>query len=148
MGSFNPENLKLKQEHKNIKAGNIPSRRIKFPQLNRGEKFLKGPIPLKWLSLSSKLPGKAFQIGIALWYLSGLKKNHEVKLTNVVLAEFGVKKDAKRRGLEALEEAGLVSIKRRKNKNPIVTILNPVLEKIKYVQKCIQGKREPSNNYF
>jgi hypothetical protein len=125
MSLFNPENLKLKRKHKNITADYIPSIKITSTHLNRSEKFLKGPIPLKWLSTASKLPGKAFQIGIVLWYLKGLKKTHEVKLTNVVLAKFGVKKDAKRRGLEALEEAGLVSIKRRKNKNPIVTILNP-----------------------
>jgi len=125
MSPFNPENLKLKPSPNNRKTAHISSRKIKSALLNWGEKFLKGPIPLKWLATASKLPGKAFQIGISLWYLKGLKKNHEVKLTNVVLAEFGVKKDAKRRGLEALEEAGLVSIKRRKNKNPIVTILNP-----------------------
>ena len=128
MGLFNPENLKLKASHNDRKAAHLPLRKTKLALLNRGEKFLKGPIPLKWLAAASKLSGKAFQIGIALWYLKGLKKTHEVKLTNVVLAEFGVKKDAKRRGLEALEEVGLVSIKRRKNKNPIVTILKPILE--------------------
>jgi hypothetical protein len=125
MNPFNPENLKLKPSPNNRKAAHIPSRKIKSALLNRGEKFLKGPIPLIWLTNAAKLPGRALHVGISLWYLSGLKKTHEVKLTNVVLAKFGVKKDAKRRGLEALEEAGLVSIKRRKNKNPIVTILKP-----------------------
>jgi DNA-binding transcriptional ArsR family regulator len=127
MGSFNPENLKLEPVYKNIKAAHIPSRKRTSTLLNPGGKFLKGPIPLKWLAAASKLPGKALQIGIVLWYLKGLKKNHVVKLTSVVLAEFGVKKDAKRRGLKVLEEAGLVSIQRRKNKNPIVTILNTEL---------------------
>ena len=136
MDSFNPENLKLKATHKNKKAAHIPSRKRTSTLLDPGEKFLKGPIPLKWLTNASKLPGKAFQIGIVLWYLGGLTKTCEVKLTNVVLAEFGIKKDAKRRGLESLEVAGLVSVKRRKYKNPIVTILNPILETYLRKKSC------------
>jgi len=124
MSLFNPENLKLKPSHNNRKAAHFTSRKTRLAPLNKGEKFLKGPIPLKWLTTASKLPGRALHVGISLWYLSGLRKTRVIKLTNVLLADFGVKKDAKRRGLKALEEAGLISIEKRKCKNPIVTILD------------------------
>jgi hypothetical protein len=124
MGPFDIDNLKLEQVNKDKKIVRFHPSKAKSVRIIRGERFLKGPIPLKWLTHASMLPGKSLQVGIALWYLKGLKKNSVVKLTNVTLSEFGVKKDAKRRALKSLEEAGLVSIERYTGKNPIVTILN------------------------
>jgi len=74
------------------------------------------------------LSGKASQIGVALWYLSGLRKNSTVILANGLLERFHVGRKAKYRGLEALEGAGLIAVEERKDRNPRVTILTAGLE--------------------
>ena len=33
--------------------------------------FLRGPIPLDWLSAAAQLPGKTLNVGVALWWLKG-----------------------------------------------------------------------------
>ena len=60
-----------------------PPKKSRKPRLN--DNFLKGPIPIAWLMKASALPGKASQIGVALWYLSGLRKNSTVILANGLL---------------------------------------------------------------
>ena len=82
------------------------------PKHKEGELFLKGPIPLKWLQIAAKLPGKSLQISIALWFRAGITKSRVIKLTNVLLDSLGVGRFAKSRGLKYLEQAGLISVKR------------------------------------
>jgi hypothetical protein len=90
----------------------------------KGE-FLKGPIPLKWLSGAAELGGKApLAVALALCFESGRKRSQVVTLTSAVLRRFSVNRKAKYRGLEALKEAGLIRVERRPKKNPIVTILD------------------------
>lgn len=95
----------------------------KPPRHRQSEKFLRGPIPLNWIAQAARLPGKAFQVGMALWFLSGIKRSRTVALSGSVLEEFGVNRYAAYRGLKVLEDAGLVSAKRHPGRNPIVTIL-------------------------
>jgi hypothetical protein len=91
--------------------------------------FLKGPIPLSWLSAASEVPGKApLAVGLALWFESGRRRSKTVKLTTAILSRFGVSRKAKYRGLEALERAELINVLRTPRKNPVVTILD-VIEK-------------------
>lgn len=85
--------------------------------------FLKGPIPLDWLVAAARLPGKALHVGQALWYVHGLRKIKTVKLSNQLLALFGVSRHAYSRCLTAMEEAKLVKVQRRSGKTPLVTIL-------------------------
>jgi hypothetical protein len=87
------------------------------------EKFLKGPIPLKWLQKAGTLPGKAAQVGNALWYLAGLTKNKTVPLSNGLLSEFGVDRNAKYRALKLLSEAKLISVAQKNGQSPRITIL-------------------------
>ena len=95
----------------------------KPPKHSPGEKFLKGPIPLDWLLIASKLPGRTFQVAIALWFLAGVKCNRTVNLTSRLVKQFGVGRSVKARSLSALEDAGLITVERRRGKNPVVTIL-------------------------
>jgi hypothetical protein len=87
--------------------------------------FLKGPIPLPWLMTTACLPGKTLEVGIALWFLSGVKKNYEVVLSNKLLSEFGVNRYAKHRALRAMEEASLISVFQKHGRSPVITILVP-----------------------
>jgi hypothetical protein len=59
-----------------------------------------------------------------LWYLAGLKRSKEVKLTQVLLSQFGVDRFSKYRALTALRDAGLISYSQINGKNPVVTILD------------------------
>jgi hypothetical protein len=116
---FNPKNLSL------------PAARAlhglkgqKPPRHKPGEKFLKGPIPWKWLMLAAQQPGRAFHVAIALWFLAGIKQERTVGLSNKLMKDFGVDRHAKYRGLHALEVVGLVSVERRGGRSPVVTILD------------------------
>ena len=42
-----------------------PKRRL--PRHHGNEHFIKGPIPLDWITIAAKLPGKSCQVGNALW---------------------------------------------------------------------------------
>ena len=81
-----------------------------LPRHGQGERFLKGPIPFDWLAKAAQQPGHALHVGIALWYVAGMKKHATVKLSSKLLAEMGVGRHAKYSGLEALERAGLVRV--------------------------------------
>ena len=60
------------------------------PRHKQGEKFLKGPIPLKWLINASSLPGKSLHIAIVVWYRAGLEKSRTIKLSNITVKVFGL----------------------------------------------------------
>ena len=89
----------------------------------RQGRFLKGPISMPWLERAARLPGRALHVALALHHQSALKRSATVKLSNKQLAEFGVDRDAKRRGLVALENAGLVIVERKPGRVPMVTIV-------------------------
>ena len=86
--------------------------------------FVKGPIPLDWISKAAQLPGKSVNAGLACWYLMGLKKTHTFKLSNVVACEFGLNKDSKARSLKHLERAGLIRCTRTTGRSVVVEMLN------------------------
>ena len=86
--------------------------------------FLKGPIPLWWLTRAANLPGKATALGIALWWLHGMSKDGFVKLTGKALEAMNVSRDAATDGLRRLEADGLVSVQRAKGKRPVVHIIH------------------------
>ncbi len=93
------------------------------PRRISGE-FLKGPIPLAWLSRASALKGKAaLAVGLALWFEAGRRRCNEVVLTSAICERFDVNRKAKYRALVALEKAGLIVVKRVPRRNPVVTII-------------------------
>ena len=93
------------------------------PKRINGE-FLKGPIPLNWLSMASSLPGKALAVALAIWFEAGRRRSLDVTLTTAILARFGVGRKAKYQALQKLERAQLISVVRVPHKNPLVRILD------------------------
>src|SRR5262245_30608328 len=66
--------------------------------------FLRGPIPLSWLSRVCCLPGqKVLAVALAIWFLRGLRnRTEDLSLTDATVARFGVQnRSAKYRALEA-----------------------------------------------
>lgn len=93
------------------------------PRHRAGEWFLKGPIPGEWLQAASRQPGCAINVGLALWYLVGMDNRQPIRLTRGALGRLGVSRHAGRRGLLALERAGLVEVVRHAGRCPMVTLL-------------------------
>jgi hypothetical protein len=99
--------------------------------------FLKGPVPLGWLSAAASLPGKALHLGVALWWLQGMSKTPHIKVTKKALHFFALSRDATRDGLLRLENKGLIRVQRSPGQRPRIwlipdpadtTDLDPVLE--------------------
>jgi hypothetical protein len=98
---------------------------VKLPRPTKGEPFLGGPIPLTWVERAVRLPGKAWHVASALWFV-GIRsrtKSATVNLTAKTLRRFGFTRQAAYRALCALERAGLVQVNRQPGRRLIVTIL-------------------------
>ena len=87
-------------------------RRRSAPRKPGGEFFLKGPVPMSWLSSAGHLPGRALHVGVVLWMLAGMRRTGSVVLAPSRLREMGVSRHAAHRALRRLEAAVLVSIER------------------------------------
>jgi hypothetical protein len=95
----------------------------RLPRHKTGQKFLKGPIPLDWLSTAAKLPGKSLHVAIAIWFTASLEKSCTVPLSNIAGLPFGLDRNAKYRALQWLENANLIRVERKLGRSPIVTLL-------------------------
>ncbi len=110
-----------------LPPGSIPKgkpARAKVPRHRRGEMFLRGPIPLDWVTIASKLGGKALHVGIALWFFAGMKRTRVISLNLSQPERFGFDRFSGSRALAALEEAALVRVERHPGRKPVVTILD------------------------
>ena len=114
--AINPSRLRLPVTRK-------PGTPQRLPRPKAGEKFLRGPIPLSWLSVAAQLPGKSLHVAIAIWLMASLAKSAIVPLSNAAALPFGLDRNAKYRALEWLEEAGLISVERKAGRSPVVTVL-------------------------
>src|SRR5207244_10885202 len=93
------------------------------PRDGRGEWFLKGPIPWRWVTLAMSLPGKSLHVGVMLWFRAGLEQANTVALSMSRFEQVGVSRFSASRGLRQLEKANLVKLDTGKGRNPRVTIL-------------------------
>ena len=108
----------------------IPTKRLLFKKDSGGysdapisKPFLRGPIPLKWLTEASALPGKSINVGIGLWWLHGMSHGKPFKLTSKALKALNVSNDAAYDALVRLEENGLVKLERKPGQRPVITML-------------------------
>jgi DNA-binding MarR family transcriptional regulator len=95
------------------------------PKLSNRGRYLKGPVPWEWIAATADLPGKAWLVGLCIWRLSGAKNSKTVRLGNADLKPLGIDRAAKSRALQALENAGLITVKRDPGRFPIVTLQAP-----------------------
>jgi hypothetical protein len=115
MDQFDLEKLKLRPETARP-AGAVPKRLRK-----QRERFVQVPLTLiETLGRISR--DKTLVVACLLLHEHWRQRGRPVKVPNGMLATLGVGRGAKRRALEKLEAAGLISIERRDNKSPIVTI--------------------------
>jgi hypothetical protein len=106
-----------------VDAPVVPSPLV--PRHRVGEKFLKGPIPLNWLSAAGMQPGKTLHVAVGLCFWAGVKRSRQVPLSMSWLrTTFGVDRYSGYRGLAALERVGLVSVIRHRGRKSMVTLLD------------------------
>jgi hypothetical protein len=112
------EEIRLPEEPWNLPV--IAKKRLQYARST--QRFIRGPIPWVWLCKANQLRGSALGVALALWYLAGLTSSKTMALTNGPLRDLGIDRYAKRRGLAALESAGLVAVERKPGRNPVVTL--------------------------
>jgi hypothetical protein len=113
---FDLDSLRLDPRHPGISPAKGSSRKHHRP-------FLKGPVPMHWLSVAAKLPGKALAVGLWLWFSSGLTRSPTIKFSVSHLEDWGVPPSTARRALKSLEGAGLVRVERLPGCKARVTII-------------------------
>jgi DNA-binding transcriptional ArsR family regulator len=62
-------------------------------------------------------------VGLALWHIKGLRGADTFTVSNLIVRDWGIQPDAKRRALRALEKAGLITIERQGKRSPLVTLV-------------------------
>jgi hypothetical protein len=80
--------------------------------------------PAFWLFNAAQLPGKSLHAGILLHHLANSQKSHRIALSNSAAALIGLDRGAKYRALHWLEDAQMITVRRRQGQPPIVTILD------------------------
>jgi DNA-binding transcriptional ArsR family regulator len=66
---------------------------------------------------------KALLVGLALWHLKGLRRSNSFTISNLMVEEWKIRPDAKRRALRKLEKAGLITVERQGKRSPRVTLV-------------------------
>ena len=107
-----------------VKRVRLDSSTGKYIGAPLSDPFLKGPIPMAWLNEAAKLPGKAINLGLAIWWLAGMAQTKTFKLTGKALAQLGVSRDAAADALKRLEGRGLIRVQRAPGQRPTVEILS------------------------
>jgi hypothetical protein len=103
--------------------GEASRRRQEAKSLRRDRHFIKGPLPMRWIVRAARLPGKAVQVGLALWFMRGMVGNEPIKLSTDLLGRFNVGRKAAYRALARLEGDGLIWAERGPGRLPRVSII-------------------------
>jgi hypothetical protein len=85
--------------------------------------FIMGPLPERWLVLASQLPGKALAVGLCLWKVARMTKRMQVRIGSDVVGHWGIGRMPKARALQALRNAGLISIDQKRGKLGLITLI-------------------------
>ena len=95
----------------------------KLPRPIKGELFIKGPIPMGWLSKAAGLPGKSLHVALAAWFKCAIEGNG-ASLPRSALKRFGVGPRAGRQAMARLHAAGLLQVVMHRGRAPVVTVLD------------------------
>jgi DNA-binding MarR family transcriptional regulator len=99
-----------------IKETEVETDLVRQSKTRRGERFLKGPIPLKDIATAACLPGHALALFLAVHHQAALTGKPVVTLPARLLADLGISRGAKSRGLKSLEQSGLITVLQSKGR--------------------------------
>ena len=89
---------------------------------DKGDRYLRGPIPMDWLRAASCCGYRAEAVAMLLWYAAGWQKSNPAKLTPAILSELRVHPKTARRILGKFRDVGLVDVEFHRGRSPLVTI--------------------------
>ena len=99
-------------------------RKVQLKTGSRKEsQYLSGKLPMPVVERAMHLPGKAWHLATALWWMTTVQRRRTVTLSLRQLARWGITPSAGVRALACLEREGLVSVNRREKKSAEVTWL-------------------------
>jgi DNA-binding MarR family transcriptional regulator len=110
----NTENVPTNKE--DLATVEIQTDFLRQSRARRKERFLKGPIPLKDISVAACLPGKCLALFLAIHHQIALTGKPIATLPSTLLRELGITRSTKARCLTALKQTGLVSVARSKGR--------------------------------
>jgi DNA-binding transcriptional ArsR family regulator len=107
-----------------IKETEVETDFLRRSKIKRGERFLKGPIPLNDIAVASRLPGQALAVFLAVHHQTALTGRPSITLPASLLAHLGVSRSSKSRALKALERSGLITVARSKGRAAKINLSN------------------------
>jgi hypothetical protein len=88
----------------------------------KGERFLRGPVPLEQLATAARLPGSALAVLLLIHHQTVVTQLATVRLSAGLLREFGIDRAGKARAIRALEGVGLVRVTRASGRTALVSL--------------------------
>jgi len=80
------------------------------------------PIPVAWIAEAAKLPGHALHVALAIMFVHGMKHGQVIELTRFHFNIFSISRGSARRGLDALQQAGLIEYMKAGQKYKVTVI--------------------------
>ena len=91
------------------------------PKQKRVRSYVQIPLDLAGQAAAAT-GGKRMLVWVLILYRSWQQQTPTVVVTSTMLRKYGISREVKRRALEQLEAAGLLTVEWRAKKNPIVTL--------------------------
>ena len=79
-------------------------------------------VPIPWIAEAGKLPGRTVVVALAILYVHGMKPEQDAVLTRFHFDKFDVSRGIVQRGMNSLQEAGLIKYTKKGN-SYIVTVI-------------------------
>ena len=108
-----------------VRAKEAPTSIVKELRARRERLFFRGPFYFGDVSKASACHPRGLVVWMLVKHRTILTKEAEVTVPNHLAEKFGVSKKSKARALEALEVAGLVSIRHKMGRAWRVTLKRP-----------------------
>src|SRR5262249_31070993 len=96
---------------------------VEAARRNSGVPFLKGPVPLPWLRIACRLPGRALQAALCIRYVEGLTSSSVIKPSGKQRSCFALSRRGWYEALRRLEKAGLILVERKPGCSSQITVL-------------------------
>ena len=106
-----------------IRSVEVPTSASRSYAARRTGRFLKGPIPWSQIATATRLGGAALPLLLLVHHQIAVGAGPAVTLPLGLLAELGIDRRAKSRGLHALERAGLVRVARERGRPARVSLI-------------------------
>jgi len=106
-----------------IQTVEVPTSASRSYAARRTGRFLKGPIPWSQIATATRLGGAALPLLLLVHHQIAVGAGPAVTLPPGRLAELGIDRRAKSRGLHVLEKAGLVRVARKRGRPALVALV-------------------------